>query len=245
MSEQISNRNNNSELLFEAPLVADTDADSELHVASAEVEALSDDEIAGSRVRLLRKTVERSDDEAATAILFTTEFHPAPAARFTHASIVLDFISPENSKLISVAPSEVRANEPITFEVTRSGKISIEKVAKAELGKSTKVSYSVYPCMVRGSGVASHLARWTLEEQSPGNDGIGQSQDLALTLAGEGPFIAEVTVSARLLKPGIRGMVQRVRELILGPELDISPQKTVAFALPPHQGRSGFFSFWD
>lgn len=44
--------------LVDAPLVANLDADQEL--SGERAEALSDDEIRGARVRLLRKTIEKS-----------------------------------------------------------------------------------------------------------------------------------------------------------------------------------------
>jgi hypothetical protein len=228
--------------LIDAPLVADNDADQELGGDAAV--ALSDQEIQGARVRLLCRTVERIDGADDVAVALTAEFQPAPATRFTHATVVLEMTMPEQTQIIEVAPTEVRTPDPITFKVTKSGKISLKKVVDAELGSAHEVSYSIYPCVVRGSGAASKFASWSFEEHVQTAAGIGQSQDLILTLAGSGPFSADVRVSARLLKPGVSGALQRVRDLILGPNLQSFRTRTVTFApSTPQPKKRGFFSF--
>lgn len=147
--------------------------------------------------------------------------------------------------MIEVAPVELRTADPVTFKVTSSGKISFEKLVKAEIGAAREVSYSTYPCLVRGSGAASAFATWSFEEHAQARGGLGQAQDLILTLAGAGPFQAEVRVSARLLRPGLEGMLDRVRDLILGPGLEAGAARPVTLALPPAPARSGLFAFFS
>src|ERR1700754_419634 len=162
--------------LIDTPLVADPDADEEL--SGDQAEALSDDEIRGARLRLLRKTIERIEGGDDVALALTAEFHPAPGTRFTHATVSLRLTGPAGARVIEVAPVELRTADPVTFKVTSSGKISFEKLVTAEIGATREVSYSTYPCLVRGSGAASTFATWTFEEHAQAHGGLGQAQDL-------------------------------------------------------------------
>jgi len=229
-----------SDELLAVALVPDNDADQEL---SGDVEALSDEEVAGARVRLLRRTIERIEGGEDVAVALTTEFHPAPGTRFTHATVSLRLTAPPGVQVIEVAPVELRTTDPVTFKVTRSGKISFEKFIKAEAGIADEVSYTTYPCLVRGAGAASMYATWSFEEHAKAHGGIGQQQELLLTLPGTGPFQAEVRVAARLLKPGLPGIAERVRDLVLGPQLREGRTRSVSLILPPASKRSGLFAF--
>lgn len=227
--------------LLDTALVPDLDAEQEL--SGDRVEALSDDEISGARVRLLRKTIETIEGGDDVAVALTAEFHPAPATRFTYATVMVRLIDPAGAQVIDVSPVELHSADPVTFKVTSSGKISIEKLVKAELGASRETSYSVYPCLVRGSGAASSFATWSFEEHAEAHSGIGQFQDLILTLSGKGPFQAEVRVAARLLKPGLAGALERVRDMILGPSL-AGASHSVTLTVPAAPARSGLFGFF-
>jgi hypothetical protein len=78
-----------------------------------------------------------------------------------------------------------------------------------------------------------------MEENVEVNTGIGQKQVIAFTLSGLGPFEASVSISARLIRPGMLGKLDAIRDLILGPSLeDASPRRKIRFeAIPEKPGK--------
>jgi hypothetical protein len=71
---------------------------------------------------------------------------------------------------------------------------------------------------VQGSGEGTSLARWDFRENPDRRDGLGQEQVLTLTLAVTGRVTGSVIVSARLARAGLRGTIEAMRDMILGPQ---------------------------
>lgn len=226
------------EQLIDAPLVGDPDAERELNVSPAE--ALSDDEIRGARFSLVRRGVERvqGDGFSGLAVALDAYFHPAPGTHFSDAEIRINLTQPAGTVFADVAPAEWREPEPVRFKIERSATLGITaELAKAGLGRTETVEYTRYYCRIRGSGAGHSRARWTLEENEKTGEGVGQVSRLVLTLAGDGPFAADLLMRCQLVRPGIAGVVDRVRELILGPQL--TDGRLMQFTIAPAESSKG------
>ena len=138
---------------------------------------------------------------------------------------LVDLSAPFGAVFLDVAPREVRANEPVQFTVAREGKIGVS-YGGAEAGASTgeKRTFTVYPCLVRGSGAMSARALWDLRENQLSADGIGHEQVLVLTLPVVGAIEADLLVNARLIRPGLAGRLDAIRDMVLGPGLGSGPR---------------------
>ena len=232
----------NDEILIDAPLVPDADADEEMGPGGAE--AIADEDLRGSRFLLVRRAVEAIDISGTPggAIKFACTFHAAPGTRFVEARLVLRLREPPGVNIHDLAPREVRENEPVRFKIDEKGKLSLgyAKVG-AELGQEsgTSAEFAVYHCAVKGSGANTTLARWDFIENPHKQDGLGHEQVLALTIPATGQVAGSINVSARLVRPGLKGTWDAIREMVIGEQERNYP---VAFTIPP-KTRSGFLSW--
>ena len=207
-------------VLIDAPLTPDPDAAEEL--GAADVEALADEDLKGSRLLLVRRAVEAIDLDgtAGGVIQFACTFQPAKGARFVSAQFRLRLVKPEDVHLIDLAPRTLDDPKPVEFTLNRKGQLGLKSLpvsAEPSVEVSLSKNYAKYHCMVQGSGEGTSLARWDFRENPDRRDGLGREQVLTLTLPVTGPIAAEVIVSARLARPGLRGGLDAIRDLILGP----------------------------
>lgn len=157
-------------------------------------------------------------------------FQAVAGARFDRAGIVLELGSPEWARFADVAPREVRDSEPVKIGVDRSGKVPFSAATvEANFEASRSEEFTVYRCLVTGPGEGTRLARWEFSESPDRREGLPIEQRLLVTLAGQGRVSGGVSVSARLVRPGIAGAVDRVRELVFGGVERIRP---IAFEFP-------------
>lgn len=206
--------------LIDAPLVPDPDADEEL--GPTDVEAIADEDLRGSRLLLVRRAIEPIDLEgtAGGVVQLVCTFQPAVGTRFTSAQFRLRLVTPDGLKIIDLAPRSVDDPNPVEFTLNGKGQLGIKHPAvPVEPGVEVGVSktYAKYHCRVQGAGEGTSLARWDFRENPDRRDGIGREQILTVTLPVVGPVTGSAIVSARLAKAGLRGSLEAVRDLILGP----------------------------
>src|ERR1043165_6657866 len=98
--------------LIDSPLIPDPDADQEL---GTEAEALSDDDLRGSRLLLDRRRVEPIEIEgtAAGLVQLACTFQPADGARFVSAQFLLRFKTPAGLRIVDLAPHVIDDPNPV------------------------------------------------------------------------------------------------------------------------------------
>jgi hypothetical protein len=204
-------------LLVDEPLAPDTDADEEL--GPGDIEAIADEDLKGSRLLIVRRAVEavELDGTPGGAVELACTFQPARDARFTWARLLLRLKTPEGIRIVDLAPRVVREDEPVRFSLDRSGKLGLSyQLAGAGVEKGTRKEYAIYNCSIQGSGEGTALARWDFNENPHRKDGLGREQALALTLPVTGRVTGTVSINARLARPGVRGRMEAIRDLVLG-----------------------------
>jgi hypothetical protein len=194
---------------------------------------------------LVRRAVETIDISGTPggAIKFACTFHAAPRMRFVEARMALRLTEPPGVTIHDVAPREVRENEPVRFRLNDKGKLSLSYAQiGADLGQEHEASteFAVYHCTVKGSGENTALARWDFTENPHKQDGIGHEQVLALTVPVTGRVTGSLSISARLVRPGLKGAWDAIRDMVIGNDERSYP---VSFTIPPKK-RSGILSWF-
>lgn len=219
-------------MLADVPLVADPNATEEL--GATDIEAIADEDLKGSRLLLVRRVVESIDLEGTPGgiVQLVCTFQPAEGARFSSAQFRLRLATPAGLKVIDLEPRVVDDKHPVEFTIDKKGKLglsipSVPIEPSVEIGSSKK--YVRYHCTVQGSGAGTSLARWDFRENPDRRDGIGLEQVLTLTLPVIGPVTGNVTVSARLVRSGLRGKIDAIRDLIVGADDRSYP---ISFEIP-------------
>jgi len=219
-------------LLADVPLVGDPNATEEL--GATDIEAIADEDLKGSRLLLVTSVVQPIDLEGTPGgiVQLVSTFQPAEGARFSSAQFRLRLVTPAGLRIIDLAPRVVDDAHPVEFSIDKKGKLglsipSVPIEPSIEIGSSKK--YVKYHCAVQGAGAGTSLARWDFRENPDRRDGIGLEQVLTLTLPVIGPVSGNVTVSARLVRSGIRGKIDAIRDLIVGADDRSYP---VAFEIP-------------
>lgn len=232
------------EVLVDAPLVADPDPRNVSYRGEAP-ETLSDADLRGSRLLLVRRAVEglELDGRRGGVVQIACVFHPSEGTRFSWARVELRLTEPVGVRVVDVAPREVREGEPVTFTVDGKGKLALKyQVAEAGAEKSVRREFAVYHCAVQGSGESTALARWDFAENPHTRDGIGREQVLALTLPVTGAVGGTLAVNARLVRAGMLGRVETIRDLVLGGGVH-QRRYPVSFDIPaasPHSALTRF-----
>lgn len=225
----------NGDVLIDEALVADPIADREL--GPGDIQTLADDELEGARIHIVRNATQRVElaSGAGTALVLTSTLHAPPGARFSHAEIRWLLVEPADAVIIDVAPEQVADTTPLTFKISKGGKfvLSVPEAAQVNLGVDSLTEFTVYHCLVRSSGSGSRRARWTFSENPKTLQGVSHSNRLGIILSGEGPFAADLLVSARLIKPGLAGQLARIRDLVLGPHLQPGSRQRIPIPVPP------------
>lgn len=197
-------------------------------------ETLSDADLQGSRLLLVRRSVEAIDldGKPGGVVQIACVFQPAEGARFSWARVALQLTDPVGVRVLDLAPREVRENEPVTFTVDGKGKLGLKyQIAEAGAEKLVRREFATYHCAVHGSGESTTLARWDFAENPHRRDGIGREQALALTLPVTGTVRGTLTANARLVRAGVRGRLDAVRELVLGGGVH-ARRHPVSFSVP-------------
>jgi hypothetical protein len=119
-------------------------------------------------------------------------------------------------KVVDLGPRDVREAEPVKFTVSGKGKVGLEYLAHAGVEKELTKEFAVYHCAVHGSGESTPTVRWDFTENPHRRDGIGREQVLVLTLPVTGRVAGTITANARIVRPGIAGRLDAIRDLVLG-----------------------------
>lgn len=214
--------------LIDAPLAPDPNADEEMGPGA---EAIADEDVRGSRLLLVRRAVEPVDLDGLPGGLveLACTFQPAPGARFTSARLVLSLAEPRGVVFAGVAPRNIFEGVPATFVLDARGRLEVAYPDETAGGARGCV---VYRCPVVGSGEATRTARWDFSENATRKDGLAAEQVLALTVPVVGKVAGTVSVAARLVRPGLAGGWQAIRDLVLGPRPG-EYRYPIAFEVPP------------
>lgn len=214
-------------VLVDAPLVPDTDADSELNQEA--VSLIADEEIREARFILRRTAIEPVTLDGAQGAFasFVCTFHgTSKGARFTSARIHLVLNAPKNAVVVNVEPT-LDAVEEVIIEYSVEEKLNVKIV---DAGSTTKHRVATYTARVKSSGEGTRRACWTLEEGH--QTGIPHETTLLCTLVPTGQLSVRAIISARIEKRGVGGALQAARNLLLGPyerqyqfTLDVPAQK--------------------
>jgi hypothetical protein len=202
------------EVLVDAPLVPDPDSDTEL----GDPQTLSDEDLAGSRLLVVLREAAGRELPGGTygVVQIACTFQPAEGARFAWARIALRLESPPGVRVLDLAPREVREGEPVKVVLSQQGKLGFRALSgEAREERGSRKEYVEYHCQVQGSGESTQLARWDFRENQHRRDGVGPEQELLLTLPVVGPVSATLTASARLVRPGLAGGLERFRDMVL------------------------------
>src|SRR6476646_5897527 len=125
--------------LIDSPLIPDPDADHELGLADAE--AITDEDLRGSRLLLVRRAVEPIDIDGAPAglVQLVCTFQPADGARFASAQFLLRLKTPTGIRIIDLAPRAIDDPNPVELTLNRKGQLAVKGLAvepSAELSAS-------------------------------------------------------------------------------------------------------------
>ncbi|HEX8141477.1 MAG TPA: hypothetical protein VF553_02710 [Pyrinomonadaceae bacterium] len=235
--------NEDEMLLIDEPLAPDPDADEEM--GPGDVEAIADEDLKGSRLLLVRRAAEAVDLDGTPggAVEFACTFQPGRDARFTWARLLLRLNTPAGIHIVDLAPRVVREDEPVRFTLDRSGKLGLSyQIAEASVERGTHKEYAVYNCSIQGSGEGTSLARWDFNENPHRKDGLGREQVLALTLPVNGSVTGTVSVNARVTRPGLRGRMDAIRDLVLGTRPE-ERHYAIAFEIPQAPPPKGLARF--
>lgn len=232
-------------LLADMPLVADPDASEEL--GASDIEAIADEDLRGSRLLLVRRVVEPIDLEGTPGgiVQLVCTFQPAEGTRFSSAQFRLRLTTPEGLRVVDLAPRVIDDAHPVEITIDKKGKLGLKVPSvpiepSVEIGTSKK--YIRYHCSVQGSGAGTNLARWDFRENPDRRDGIGREQVLTLTLSQTGSITGSVIVSARLVRSGLRGRIEAIRDMIVGGDSN-DRAYPVAFDVPTVPTSDGLEAF--
>jgi len=205
--------------LIDAALVPDPDESNEM--GAADIATITDEDLRGSRLLLVRRAVEsiEVDGTPGGIVQLACTFQPADGARFASAQFRLRLTTPEGVRIIDVAPRVIDDPHPVELTLGRKGQLGLKVFAvEPKIEASSSKKYVRYHCNVQGSGAGTNLARWDFHENPDRRDGLGRDEQvLTITLPVTGSVIGEVIVSARLARRGIGGAVDAIRDLVLGP----------------------------
>ncbi|MEE9412712.1 MAG: hypothetical protein V3V22_06625 [Methylococcales bacterium] len=228
-----------SKTLIDVPLVPDPDADEEM--GGSDIEAIADEDLRGSRLLLVRRTIEpiELEDTMGGVIQLTCTFQPSHQARFTSAQFRLRLVTPDEIRVIDLAPRSLDDPNPVEISLNRKGNLAVSSMFLKPTAEMALVKkYVKYHCRVQGSGAGTKLVRWDFRESPDRHDGIGQEQVLTFTLPMTGQVTGSVMVSARLAREGLRGRIEAIRDMILG----VKPNERsypISFAIPSTPSPSG------
>jgi hypothetical protein len=208
------------EVLLEAELVPDPDEAQEM--GSQVPQLIGDQELRGCRFLLVRRTAEpfKTDSLKGLAVELACTFQPAPNTRFSWAQIVLNLVQPTDANFLDVGPEAVRESEPVRFTFDSKGKLGVKYVPlSAEMEESAKQEFSVYHCDIQGSGASTKKARWDFRENPHTLQGLGRNQSLTFLLPEAPHFAFQASMSARIVRGGLNGVIESARSLISGPNV--------------------------
>src|SRR5882724_11299568 len=233
-------------LLIDAPLVPDPDADEEL--GATDIEAIADEDLKGSRLLLVRRAIEPIDLEGnpGGVVQFACTFQPSQGTRFTFAQFRLRLVTPDGIRIIDLEPRSLDDPNPVEFTLNRKGQLGVTSLPvpiEPSIEISLSKKYARYHCRVQGAGEGTNLARWDFKENPDRRDGIGPEQVLTLTLPVIGRVIGSVIVSARLARLGLRGSIEAIRDMILGPKPN-ERSYPITFEIPEAPSPNGLARFF-
>jgi hypothetical protein len=205
--------------LIDAALVRDPDLLQEMGAAPS---AIADSDIKGCRLLIVRRGIEpiEAAGEPGGLIELAVSFQPTDRVRFTWAQIVIVLAKPEGTIFVDLAPTTTMNGE-IKYAVETSGKLSASfKPAGIDASHGTKVTAKFVSshCGVHGTGAGTTKARWEFTEDPQRQEGLGHEQTLLATVGRTGHIRGNVSVYAKIVRPGLLGDVDRATYLVLGPD---------------------------
>ncbi len=100
--------------------------------------------------------------------------------------------------------------------------------------ESAKQQFSVYHCDIQGSGASTRRARWDFRKNPHTLQGLGRNQSLTFLLPEAPHFAFQASMSARIVRGGLNGVIESARSLISGPNVAFY---AVEVDYPPPQPR--------
>jgi hypothetical protein len=231
--------------LLEIALDPDPVADAEL--GPGDESLMTDDEVAGSRLIIVRRAVEPIDPASGKGgvLGLGCTFHAAAGARYIFAQVRVDLISPAGAVFADIAPRHVTADDAVKITVKRNGELSLgREPVKAGVGGACEIESVYYPSLVEGSGGHARYALWRMRENGETRQGIGLDHFLAMTVPEAGDYEAEVTVTAQLARSGLAGIADAFRALTGRPTQQVLPAR-FRFSVPRARSRQSWFTFTD
>lgn len=206
----------NDDILLDAELFGDPDAN-ELLGPSDDTEVLTDKEIRGCRLTLVRQKVHKVDlgRGAFGAIEIECSLLPAPGLRFASAAVIVKLEQPTNANFVDIAPTRVTRPGKMRFAFDAGAKlIDITEdmgVGRLVLKASREVDYE--HCHVQGGGSGSRRVEWRFVEDDQAQKGILSPQALIMTVPVTGLVHCTVGFKAKIKRGGKSGAV---RDLLFG-----------------------------
>lgn len=209
--------NEQEEIMLALPLEADRIADQEL--GQEQGNAIADEELKGCRLLLVKKKVYPINHERGPSgfIQFACNFQPGDGTRFGFANLSLNFIEPGGIEILELKPKMLEiSDDPINPHAPEGRQTAngIQQTSTATGGN--RLPNLNYLCKISGTGEGTTLARWNFSENPQRKFGLGGEQVLNLMLLAQGVVRGKAMVTARLIKPGLGGSYQKIRDLILG-----------------------------
>lgn len=212
-----------NDILLERFLIPDPDAERELGGSSQAV--ITDAEIKNCRILVTRKEITLADFTGIPGgmVQLSCSFQPAVGTRFSYGQFWLQLLQPNDIRFFDISPRIVNDPNPVEFTLDHKGTITLKHPTfplEPSLERGTSKKYTRYHCSVQGTGIGTNIARWDFRENPDRKDGIGLEQIVSFTVPTQSIIEASVMVSARIVRSGMPGMIDAVRDLILGSQLN-------------------------
>lgn len=220
-----------NQTLLDVDLIPDADADNELGSARTK---FAEEDVEGSRFLLVCRSVEpvMIEGKPGAVIHLLSTFHAAPGARYSTAEISIRLLQPEGVIIVDLSPRDAHQGDAVKITLGENGKFTTSPLPMAfsvEGAENITKEYTIFPSQITGSGEGTSKARWTFYENPQHKSGIGHEQLLSVSLQAAGTITGTVRVAARLIRPGLDGHMDSLRDLIFGTPGSLYP---VSFAIP-------------
>jgi len=205
---------------------------------------IADEDIGDSRVVLTLRAAEtvagEGDSDPVGVVTLDATFHADRGNRFVWAQVMLSLTAPPGGAFLDCQPRESFA-EPVEIAVDAKGTMAlgVPKVVggSAETGK--KIAFSGRHRVLKASGWGTPLAVWAFEEDPKRQGGILHPVALVCSVPGAEAVSCDVSVTARLARPGLDGHLAAFRRMILG-----AGRYPLTIALPPPPPTREESRFW-
>jgi len=157
----------------------------------------------------------------------------------------LRLTAPEGIRILDLAPRDIREDEPVRFVLDRKGNLALEYPIAAGGAETSRRKRSTQSTIAR-SRDREKAPLWhggTSRRTRTGKTASAPKQTLAMTLPVIGHVTGTVSVTARLVRAGLRGRIDAIRDLILGAQ-PCERHYPIAFVVPETLPSPGFARFF-